>query len=179
MSAVESGTEIELKYRVTDLAAAERYLTPDAIGPFGGSATARSTQFEDRYVDTADGAIAQAGYAVRIRRTARGTVVSVKSLGKTEGAGGAMRREELEGAADEAQGPADWPESDARSLVLEMAGDADQLGNIEAVQRVHHPVHDRPPGHPEQRLRNQVGVRPEPGALPRQRDDDLHGYFLP
>ena len=124
MSAVERGTEIELKYRVTDLAAAERYLTPDAIGPFGGSATARSTQFEDRYVDTADGAIAQAGYAVRIRRTARGTVVSVKSLGKTEGAGGAMRREELEGVADGAQGPADWPESEARSLVLELAGDA-------------------------------------------------------
>src|SRR4029079_3627789 len=89
-----------------------------------GPGTASQPLFEDRYVDTADGAIAQAGYAVRIRRTARGTVVSVKSLGKTEGAGGALRREELEGVADAAQGPADWPESDARSLVLEMAGDA-------------------------------------------------------
>ena len=124
MSAVERGTEIELKYRVTDLAAAERFLTPDAIGPFGGSATARSTQFEDRYVDTADGAIGRAGYAVRIRRTARGTIVSVKSLGRTEGAGGAMRREELEGPADGTLGPADWPASDARSLVLDLAGDA-------------------------------------------------------
>ena len=62
MSAVERGTEVELKYRVTDLVAAERYLAPDAIGPFGGSATARTSQFEDRYVDTADGAIATAGF---------------------------------------------------------------------------------------------------------------------
>ena len=53
-----------------------------------------------------------------------GTIVSVKSLGRTEGAGGAMRREELEGPADRTAGPLDWPASDARSLVLELAGDA-------------------------------------------------------
>jgi triphosphatase len=124
MTAVERATEVELKYRVTDLAAAERYLVADEIGPFVGSAMAKSSEFEDRYVDTADGDIARAGYAVRIRRTARGTVVSVKSLTRTEGAGGAMRREELEGPADGEQHAADWPASDARSLVLELAGEA-------------------------------------------------------
>ena len=50
--------------------------------------------------------------------------MSVKSLARTEGAGGAVRREELEGPADGVQSPADWPASDARSLVLELAGDA-------------------------------------------------------
>ena len=35
-----------------------------------------------------------------------------------------MRREELEGPADRTAGPLDWPASDARSLVLELAGDA-------------------------------------------------------
>ncbi|MFL5650389.1 MAG: CHAD domain-containing protein [Chloroflexota bacterium] len=124
MSAVERATEVELKYRVTDLAAAERYLAAEEIGSFNGSATAKSSEFEDRYVDTADDDIARAGYAARIRRTARGTVVSVKSLARTEGAGGAMRREELEGPADSEQHPADWPASDARSLVLELAGEA-------------------------------------------------------
>ena len=38
-----------------------------------------------------------------------------------------MRREELEGPADRTAGPLDWPASDARSLVLELAGDAPLL----------------------------------------------------
>ena len=46
--------EVELKYRVLDLPAAERYLSAATIGPFTGASQARSTQMEDRYVDTAD-----------------------------------------------------------------------------------------------------------------------------
>jgi CHAD domain-containing protein len=116
--------EVELKYRVLDLAAAERYLVAEEIATFSGGAAARASQFEDRYVDTSDGAMARAGFAVRIRRSGRGTVVSVKALARTEGAGGSVRREELEGPADRTAGPLEWPASDARSLVLELAGDA-------------------------------------------------------
>ena len=116
--------EVELKYRVVDLAAAERYLVAEEIGAFSGTAAARSSQFEDRYVDTADGALTRAGFAVRVRQSGRGTVVSVKSLARTEGPGGSHRREELEGPADRTAGPLEWPASDARSLVLELAGDA-------------------------------------------------------
>ncbi len=116
--------EVELKYRVADLVAAERYLVADAIGPFGGSAATRSSQIEDRYVDTAAGALANAGFAVRVRQSGRGATVSVKSLGRTTGAGGSVRREEVEGPADRTAGPLEWPASDARSLVLELAGDA-------------------------------------------------------
>ena len=119
--------EVELKYRVVDLAAAERYLVAEEIGAFSGTAAARSSQFEDRYVDTADGALTRAGFAVRIRQSGRGTVVSVKSLSRSEGPGGAVRREELEGPADRTAGPLEWPASDARSLVLELAGDAPLL----------------------------------------------------
>ena len=121
---VERPIEVELKYRVVDLAAAERYLVDDEIGTFAGTSALRSSQFEDRYMDTADGALAKAGFAVRLRRSGKGTIVSVKSLARTEGAGGAMRREELEGPADRTAGPMEWPASDARSLVLELAGDA-------------------------------------------------------
>jgi CHAD domain-containing protein len=117
-------TEVELKYRVVDLAAAERYLAADEIGPFSGSAAPRSTQLEDRYVDTADGALGKAGFAVRLRQSGKGTIVSVKSLERTNGSGGATRRQELEGPADRTAGPLEWPASDARSLVLELAGDA-------------------------------------------------------
>ena len=116
--------EVELKYRVEDLAAAERYLVAEQIGSFSGVSAARASQFEDRYVDTADGAMARAGFAVRLRRSGRETVVSVKGLERTAGSGGSVRREELEGPADRTAGPLEWPASDARSLVLELAGDA-------------------------------------------------------
>ena len=116
--------ETELKYRVSDVDAAARYLTAPTVGPFSGNASTRSTQMEDRYVDTADGAFRRAGFAVRLRITGTGTIVSVKSRAKRNGAGGAMRREEIEGPADRALGPFEWPASDARSLVLELGGDA-------------------------------------------------------
>jgi inorganic triphosphatase YgiF len=125
MSAVEGRpVEVEFKYRVVDLASAERYLTADEIGPFAGGAVVRSTQMEDRYVDTAGGAFSKAGFAVRLRQSGRGTMVSVKALARGRGPGGAARREELEGPADSAAGPLEWPASDARALVLELAGDA-------------------------------------------------------
>ena len=101
----ERPVEVELKYRVVDLAAAERYLVAEEIGTFSGGAAARASQFEDRYVDTSDGAMARAGFAVRIRQSGRGTIVSVKALARTEGAGGSVRREELEGPADRTAGP--------------------------------------------------------------------------
>jgi CHAD domain-containing protein len=126
-AAAKSPVEVELKYRVVDLAAAERYLVAEEIGGFSGSAAPRSTQLEDRYVDTADGAMARAGFAVRLRQSGRGTIVSIKSLARTNGSGGAARREELEGPADRTAGPLEWPASDARSLVLELAGDAPLL----------------------------------------------------
>jgi CHAD domain-containing protein len=116
--------EFELKYRVLDLPAAERYLAAATIGPFIGASQARSTQMEDRYVDTADRAMERAGFAVRLRSSGSGVVVSVKSRTKREGPGGSFGREELEGPADRTAGPADWPASDARSLVMELCGDA-------------------------------------------------------
>ncbi len=119
--------EVELKFRVLDLPAAERYLTSSTVGPFVGESQPRATQLEDRYVDTADRAMARAGYAVRLRGSRTGTVVSVKSLAAREGVGGSVGREELEGPADKASPPIDWPPSDARSFVLEHAGDAPLL----------------------------------------------------
>jgi len=117
-------TEVELKYRVGDPAAAERLLVADRLGPFtGGVGGTRSTQSEDRYVDTADGALARAGFAVRLRQTGGDTIVSVKSLAYVDGPNGIVHRDEFEGPADRVAPPVDWPASDARALVLEHAGD--------------------------------------------------------
>ena len=79
---------------------------------------------EDRYVDTADGALGRAGFAVRLRQSRGKTIVSIKSLTRTDGPGGSVRREEFEGPADRVGAAVDWPASDARALVLEHAGDA-------------------------------------------------------
>ncbi len=114
--------ELELRYRVADAAAATRYATARMLGPFRAAGRARQVQVEDRYLDTANGALGRAGYAVRLRRGPTMTVVSVKST--TPAATALHRREELEGPAGLSLDPHAWPPSTARGLVLEHAGDA-------------------------------------------------------
>jgi len=116
--------EVELKYRVVDAAAGDAYLAADDLAGFKPASPVRSTQVEDRYIDTADGAMARAGFAARLRQTAKGTTVAVKSAVRRVGAGSVHRREELEGPADRTAHPRDWPPSDARSVLLEQGGDA-------------------------------------------------------
>jgi CHAD domain-containing protein len=130
--------EVELKYRVTDPATGERLLVADQLGGLQATGTgARATQLEDRYVDTSDGALAKAGFAVRLRQTGADTIVSVKSLSAGEGDGGAVQRDELEGPADRVAPAADWPASDARALVLEHAGDAPLVERVTIRQLRH------------------------------------------
>jgi CHAD domain-containing protein/adenylate cyclase class IV len=114
--------EVELKYRLRDSASGERFLAADSLGPFRASSAARTAQHEDRYLDTSDGALARAGFAARLRQTNSGTIVSVKATTALDGA--LARREELEGPADRTAEPRDWPPSAARSLILELCGDA-------------------------------------------------------
>ena len=120
-----TGREVELKYRVLDRAAAERLLAEDTLAGLAAvGGRARAVQIEDRYVDTADGRLAHAGFVARLRQRGDETIVSLKSIAHEDGPGGAFRRLELEGPADRVAAAADWPASDARSLVLEHAGDA-------------------------------------------------------
>jgi len=114
--------EVELKYRVADAAAASRLAVARSLGPFRAAGRARQVQVEDRYLDTADGALGRAGYAARLRRGPSMTVISVKST--TPAATALHRREELEGPADLSLDPHAWPASAARSLILEHAGEA-------------------------------------------------------
>lgn len=119
---VEHPVEIELKYSVADRAIGEGLVNGDALGTFSTRGPSHSAQHEDRYLDTADGALARAGFVARLRSTAAGTMVSVKSTASSDGA--LHRRDEIEGPATRAAQPADWPSSAARSLILELCGDA-------------------------------------------------------
>jgi CHAD domain-containing protein len=115
--------EVELKFRLRDRAAADRFVASEELGRFKAVSPVRTTQLEDRYLDTKDGSLARAGFAARLRGSGGGTVVSVKSTARRPTNGGLHRREELEGPADRTSGPHEWPASDARSLMLELCGD--------------------------------------------------------
>ncbi|MEX2011129.1 MAG: CHAD domain-containing protein [Chloroflexota bacterium] len=133
-----SPVEIELKYRPESVAAGERYLALDEIGGLAAArARTRTQHLDDRYVDTADGALARAGYAARLRVTASSTVISVKATNRRSTGRGPFRREELEGPADRTSAPRDWPASAARSLILELGGDAplEELVTVRQVRR--------------------------------------------
>lgn len=114
--------ELELKYRVSDAAAAARLAGARTLGSFRAAGRARVVQLEDRYIDTADRSLGRAGWAVRLRRGSATTILSVKSTSPAIDA--LHRREELEGPADGTLDARAWPPSPASALVLEHAGAA-------------------------------------------------------
>jgi CHAD domain-containing protein len=128
--------EIELKYEVSARGAADGYLVAPRLGPYRAAGQVRSIRIEDRYVDTADWALAAAGLAARLRTGSRGTIVSLKASAT---AGGRLqKREELEGPADLLQSPLQWPESAARDALLDICGDRplEELVTVRQLRRV-------------------------------------------
>jgi CHAD domain-containing protein len=113
--------EVEMKYEVARPGSADRYLVAPELGPFTPDGQVRSMRVEDRYVDSADWALARAGFAARLRKTSRGTEISIKATNVSPGR--LHRREEIEGPADEALVPGGWPASQARNVVVEFCGD--------------------------------------------------------
>jgi CHAD domain-containing protein len=113
--------EVEMKYEVARPGSADRYLVAPELGPFTPDGQVRSMRVEDRYVDSADWALARAGFAARLRKTSRGTEISLKATNVSPGR--LHRREEIEGPADEELVPGGWPASQARNVVMELCGD--------------------------------------------------------
>ena len=94
-------------------------------------------EVEDRYLDTAYGALEQAGFGARLRREDGGPMnVTVKTISRDRAASGAAdeaavagpaalsQRVEVEGPADERLDPDLWPPSAARELVNEIRAGA-------------------------------------------------------
>jgi CHAD domain-containing protein len=134
--------EVELKYRVMDLAALRAWLDADWADalPWATLGAPRVKAVEDRYFDTAREALRQHGFGARLRRVAGRHIVTVKSLSPDElpsegGAGertsaddgpadAVHRRIELEGPASGRLDPGTWPSSPARELIDELRGAA-------------------------------------------------------
>ena len=115
--------EVELKYRMSGVAAGERLLASDELAGLHAHGPAVDVLQEDRYLDTIDAALARAGFAARLRSTDQGTIISLKGLRRQDAGGAAHRRAELEGPADPSAPPVAWPESEARDTVVSIAGD--------------------------------------------------------
>jgi CHAD domain-containing protein len=115
--------EVELKYRMSGVAAGERLLVADELAGLWALGPATDVLQEDRYLDTPDAALAAAGYAGRLRSTEDGTIISLKGLRRQDDGGATHRRAELEGPADPSAPPVAWPASEARDVVVGIAGD--------------------------------------------------------
>jgi CHAD domain-containing protein len=75
----------------------------------------------DRYLDTANRAIIQAGYACRVRTADKKSTLSLKSLTPPEG--DTHRRQEIEVEIKSEQ-PQSWATSQAKEMIDQMAGEA-------------------------------------------------------
>jgi triphosphatase len=124
--------EVELKYLVRDLEALRAWLARDWGGALDGveSGNDATVEVEDRYVDTAYGALEKAGFGARLRRENEGAVtITVKSAShdrpgdddddETDPAA-LSQRVEVEGPASERLDPDLWPPSAARELINEV-----------------------------------------------------------
>lgn len=128
-------TEIELKYTIPDDAAAQRLLAQTEWGPFRRGPIQQQHLY-DRYCDSADHALAAAGYALRVRQAAGMAAVQVKSRSPA-GGGHQHQRQEWRVITPTPLQPLLWPISPARNLILAILPDPALLP-LFAVAQVRH-----------------------------------------
>ena len=128
-------TEVEARFRAEGLgplralAAAPRLGSAD-LGP------ARTVVETDRYLDTADGRLATARWACRLRSRDGSARLSLKGPpSATNGQPWHHRRPELEGPATDDLDPDAWPPSEAHDLLDALRGGADLGERVRLRQR--------------------------------------------
>ena len=115
--------EVELKFRLASARAGAAVLQTPSLAGLRPSGRPSIVRIEDRYVDTASGALRAAGYAARLRGSPDGVLISMKSTARRDN-GRVHRRRELEGPADASLAPTAWPPSEARTLLIGVVGKA-------------------------------------------------------
>lgn len=89
----------------------------------------------DIYLDTADGRLAAARWACRLRDRGDGPYVSLKGPAAAVSVDGVHRRPEHEGPATASFDPSIWPPSEARDLLIAMTGGAQLVERVRLLQR--------------------------------------------
>ncbi len=111
--------EVEVKFDVLDRAAARSTLLAAHLGQIAAAGPAARLRLVDRYLDTPDGRLREAGWAARIRTIGSSSRIQLKELASTD-AVGVARRQEHEGPAEAGVVPDDWPVSAARRRLLQL-----------------------------------------------------------
>lgn len=113
--------EVEAKFLADGPEPLRRLASQSRLGPYA-LGPARSTDEVDRYLDTADGRLAAARWACRLRSRDGSVRVSLKGPPEDGSGGWLHRRPEVEGPATESLDPAAWPASDARADLDRLRG---------------------------------------------------------
>jgi triphosphatase len=113
--------EIEARFAAADDAALDRLATVEHLGP-ARLGPMRTAEEIDRYLDTPDGRLAEAGWACRLRSRGDGWRVSLKGPPAGDGSTAWLHeRPEIEGPATSELDPRAWPPSAARERLRELA----------------------------------------------------------
>lgn len=113
--------EIEAKFTVPNVATFQRLQAIEHVAGFSLSAH-QVQQVQDTYLDTEERLILVNGYACRRRETESEVLITLKGLGRVEGA--VHRRKELEISLATYEPPEAWPDSAVRDLVRQMTSGA-------------------------------------------------------
>jgi inorganic triphosphatase YgiF len=113
-------TEVEARFRADGPERLARLATLPALQAVAGAGLGQPRTFDevDTYLDTADGALATARWACRLRERDGRITASLKGPPEAPpSSDGIHRRPEVEGPAAASHDPAQWPPSPARDLV--------------------------------------------------------------
>lgn len=116
-------TEVEARFRASGPGPLAALVAVDRLGP-AELGTATASLEVDVYLDTHDGAMAEARWACRLRTRDGRATLSLKGPPDPAAGGWLHRRPETEGPASEERDPATWPPSAARDLLERLTGGA-------------------------------------------------------
>ena len=116
-------TEVEARFRASDPGPLMALATVPRLGNAELGPATTSTEV-DAYLDSADGALAGARWACRLRTRGDRVTLSLKGPPDPEVGGWLHRRPESEGPATAERDPAAWPPSPARGLLERLTGGA-------------------------------------------------------
>jgi len=128
--------EIEAKFIIPDLDTFETLTRLTRLDEFEIRSIGVKT-IVDRYLDTPDRQLMQAGYACRIRESNGKQVLAIKSLAAAEDE--VHRRLEIEMEVDDDQ-PQTWARSEAKSLVVDIVGQT-PLDTLFTLYQTRHKYH--------------------------------------
>src|SRR5215208_6871391 len=126
--------EVELKLRAETDAPLRALATAARLGPADLGPATEALEL-DRYLDTADGRLAGAGWACRLRTRHGSTRLSLKGPPQHAAGDTLHRRPEIEGPAHASRPPSAWPASPAREQLLALSAGAGLVERLALRQR--------------------------------------------